>query len=203
MDNFLEDMKALALKNRTIAVLGNGSWAPQSTKLISNKISEMKDMTLMVTNVTIKSSLKDARWKNWNLWQTNRRRSVIIDFILNSVYKGGVLNEISNYHEPPFRNRASIIAKELSERLNIPVYDKAYIEEKIHDHMYESEAEAIRRLAEQPCIILGRCASDILRDRMNVLNIFVCADQRRPHPPDHGQVQFSYDEAKEKVRDKR
>ena len=61
MDNFLEDMKALALKNRTIAVLGNGSWAPQSTKLISNKISEMKDMTLMVTNVTIKSSLKDAQ----------------------------------------------------------------------------------------------------------------------------------------------
>ena len=61
MDNFLEDMKALALKNRTVAVLGNGSWAPQSTKLISNKISEMKDMTLMVTNVTIKSSLKDAQ----------------------------------------------------------------------------------------------------------------------------------------------
>ena len=60
-DSFLGDMKALALKNRTIAVLGNGSWAPQSTKLISNKISEMKDMTLMVTNVTIKSSLKDAQ----------------------------------------------------------------------------------------------------------------------------------------------
>ena len=76
-----------------------------------------------------------------------------------------------------FGTGASIIAKELSERLNIPVYDKAYIEEKIHDHMYESEAEAIRRLAEQPCIILGRCASDILRDRMNVLNIFVCADK--------------------------
>ena len=30
---------------------------------------------------------------------------------------------------------ASSIAKELSERLNIPGYDKAYIEEKIHDHM--------------------------------------------------------------------
>ena len=61
MDNYLEDMKALALKNRTIAVLGNGSWAPQSTKLISTKISEMKDMSLMVANVTIKSSVKDAQ----------------------------------------------------------------------------------------------------------------------------------------------
>ena len=76
-----------------------------------------------------------------------------------------------------FGTGASIIAKELSEQLNIPVYDKAYIEQKINDHMYESEAEAIRKLAEKPCIILGRCASDILKDRLNVLNIFVCADK--------------------------
>lgn len=61
MDNFLEDMKALALKNRTIAVLGNGSWAPQSTKLISTKISGMKDMSLMVSTITIKSSVKNAQ----------------------------------------------------------------------------------------------------------------------------------------------
>ena len=76
-----------------------------------------------------------------------------------------------------FGTGASIIASELSERLGVPVYDKAYIEEKINDHEYESEAEAIRKLAEKPCIILGRCASDILKDRMNVLNIFVCADK--------------------------
>ena len=58
-----------------------------------------------------------------------------------------------------FGTGASIIASELSERLGVPVYDKAYIEEKINDHEYESEAEAIRKLAEKPCIILGRCAS--------------------------------------------
>lgn len=61
MDNYLEDMKALALKNRTVAVLGNGTWAPQSTKLISAKIGEMKGMRLMETAVTIKSSVKDAQ----------------------------------------------------------------------------------------------------------------------------------------------
>jgi len=70
-----------------------------------------------------------------------------------------------------FGTGASIIASELSERLGVPVYDKAYIEEKINDHEYESEAEAIRKLAEKPCIILGRCASDILKDRMNVLYV--------------------------------
>ena len=76
-----------------------------------------------------------------------------------------------------FGTGASIIADELSKRLDIPVYDRAYIEQQVNDRMYDSEAEAIRNLAEKPCIILGRCASDILKDRMNVLNIFVCADK--------------------------
>ena len=71
-----------------------------------------------------------------------------------------------------FGTGASIIAAELSKRLDIPVYDRAYIEQQVNDRMYDSEAEAIRNLAEKPCIILGRCASDILKDRMNVLNIF-------------------------------
>src|SRR5699024_10966231 len=61
MDNYLEDMKALGLSNRTVAVLGNGSWAPQSTKLISAKIGEMKNMRLMDTAVTIKSAVKDSQ----------------------------------------------------------------------------------------------------------------------------------------------
>ena len=86
-----------------------------------------------------------------------------------------------------FGTGASIIAKELSEQLNIPVYDKAYIEQKLHDHMYESEAEAIRKLAEKPCIILGRCASDILKDRLNVPQYLCMRRQRRPYPQDYGQ----------------
>ena len=63
-----------------------------------------------------------------------------------------------------FGTGASVIANELSKRLDIPVYDKAYIEQKLGENAYENEAEAIRKLAESPCIILGRCASDILKD---------------------------------------
>lgn len=66
MDNYLEDMKALSLQNRTIAVLGNGSWAPQATKLISAKIKEMKNMHLLEASVTIKSSLKEAQLEELN-----------------------------------------------------------------------------------------------------------------------------------------
>ena len=66
MDNYLEDRKALSLQNRTIAVLGNGSWAPQATKLISAKIKEMKNMRLLEASVTIKSSLKEAQLEELN-----------------------------------------------------------------------------------------------------------------------------------------
>ena len=99
-----------------------------------------------------------------------------------------------------FGTGASIIAEELSKRLDIPVYDKAYIEEQLHDHMYESEAEAIRKLAETPCIILGRCASDILKDRMNVLNIFVCADREDRIQRIMAKDSLTYDEARKKVK---
>ena len=98
-----------------------------------------------------------------------------------------------------FGTGASIIAEELSKRLDIPVYDKAYIEEELSDHKYESEAEAIRKLAEKPCIILGRCASDILKDRMNVLNIYVSAAKEDRIQRIMKKEHLDHDAAKEKV----
>ena len=76
-----------------------------------------------------------------------------------------------------FGTGASLIAKELSERLQIPVYDKAFIEHEMADNSYASESETIRRLAEKPCIILGRCASEILAGQPNVFNVYIVADK--------------------------
>ena len=115
------------------------------------------------------------------------------------MYEGGVLMKLVITMSRRFGTGASVIAEELSKRLDIPVYDKAYIEQKLSDHTYENEAEAIRRLAEKPCIILGRCASDILKDRMNVLNIFVCADKEDRIRRIMAKENISYDEAKEEV----
>jgi len=70
-----------------------------------------------------------------------------------------------------------MIARQLSERLNIPVYDRDYIEHELECHSYADEAEVIRDLAAHSCIILGRCASEILKDQANVFNIYVCADK--------------------------
>ncbi len=76
-----------------------------------------------------------------------------------------------------FGTGASMIARELSEKLEIPVYDKAYIENELHDNNFSNEAEVIRELAEHSCIILGRCASEILKDQPNVFNVYICADK--------------------------
>lgn len=72
---------------------------------------------------------------------------------------------------------ASLIAEELSKRLGIPVYDKVHVEEELSNNEFASEVEVIQRLAENPCIILGRCASEILKDKRNAFHIYVCADK--------------------------
>ena len=46
-----------------------------------------------------------------------------------------------------------------------------------YDKIYVAQNNIIRELAEQePCVIVGRCADYILRDRKDCLNVFVHAD---------------------------
>ncbi len=94
---------------------------------------------------------------------------------------------------------ASRIAQELSERLDIPVYDKVNVEEEMSSHTYDSEVEVIKKLAEKPCIILGRCASEILKDRRNVFNIYVCADKGDRIKRIMGKEGLSREEAEKKI----
>lgn len=94
---------------------------------------------------------------------------------------------------------ASIIARELSEKLNVPVYDKAFVEGHFHKDSYEEEAETIRMLAKKPCIILGRCASEILKDQRNAFNIYVCADKEYRIQRIMELESLPYEEAEEKV----
>lgn len=95
-----------------------------------------------------------------------------------------------------FGTGASMIAGELSRKLDIPVYDKAYIENALHEKDYADEAEVIRKLAEKSCIILGRCASEILKDQANVFNIYVCADKEDRIQRIMNKEKLSHEEAK-------
>lgn len=96
-----------------------------------------------------------------------------------------------------FGTGASMIAEELSQKLDIPVYDKAYIEHELEGNSYATEAEVIRELASHPCIILGRCASEILKNQGNVFNIYVVADKEDRIQRIMKKDSLSHDEAKE------
>lgn len=61
MENFLNDMKALAVQKRTVAILDNGTWAATAGKQMADKITEMKDMKIIEPKVSIKSSLKNEQ----------------------------------------------------------------------------------------------------------------------------------------------
>lgn len=61
MENFLNDMKALAVQKRTVAVLDNGTWAATAGKQMADKITEMKAMKIIEPKVSIKSSLKNEQ----------------------------------------------------------------------------------------------------------------------------------------------
>lgn len=61
MENLLTDMAALNLQNRTVGLIANGSWAPQSGKIMDAKLSAMKNMRVLDGTVTLRSSLKEEQ----------------------------------------------------------------------------------------------------------------------------------------------
>ncbi len=61
METMLMDLKAHNLQNRTVAVIENGSWAPQAGKLIRSCFEGMKNITVLDQGVTLKSSVKEEQ----------------------------------------------------------------------------------------------------------------------------------------------
>lgn len=59
MEHLLLDMKALNLRNRTVAIIENGSWAPAVIKVASEIFSSMKNITVMEEKISIRSALHD------------------------------------------------------------------------------------------------------------------------------------------------
>jgi flavorubredoxin/flavin reductase (DIM6/NTAB) family NADH-FMN oxidoreductase RutF/rubredoxin len=59
MEEFLMDLKYHNLQNRTVAVIENGSWAPQSGTLIKNIFATMPGIKIIQSSLTIKSALKE------------------------------------------------------------------------------------------------------------------------------------------------
>lgn len=79
MHNFLNDMKALNLQNRTFALVENGSWSPKSGDLMEQFIDEeLKLMDVLNDRVTISSSLNET---------TEKELDTLVETILDSMKK--------------------------------------------------------------------------------------------------------------------
>ena len=59
MEEFVNDLKYHGLKNRKVAIIENGSWAPTAKNLLIKVFSEMSNMNVLNKSLTIKSSLKE------------------------------------------------------------------------------------------------------------------------------------------------
>lgn len=58
MESLLADLKAHAWQRRTVALIENGSWAPQSGKLMRTELEQMKDITVLGDTLTLKSAMQ-------------------------------------------------------------------------------------------------------------------------------------------------
>lgn len=59
MHNYLMDMKALNLQNRTVALIENGSWATKSGKLMKEFLDGMKGMNILDNKLSLLSSMNE------------------------------------------------------------------------------------------------------------------------------------------------
>lgn len=60
MEDFLHHLKGKNYQKRTVALIENGSWAPSANKTMREILSQMKDIHILETSVTIKGAVKDA-----------------------------------------------------------------------------------------------------------------------------------------------
>lgn len=61
MENYLLDIKAHLLQNRTFTIIENGSWAPVSGNAMKAILGEMKNTTVLEPAITFKSAMKETQ----------------------------------------------------------------------------------------------------------------------------------------------
>ncbi len=61
IESLLADLKAHAWQRRTVALIENGSWAPQAAKLMRAELEQMKDIAIVGDPVTLKSAATPAQ----------------------------------------------------------------------------------------------------------------------------------------------
>lgn len=60
MEDFLHHLKAKTYRNRRVALLENGTWAPSAARTMRSVLEEMKNLTVCEPVVTIRSTMKET-----------------------------------------------------------------------------------------------------------------------------------------------
>lgn len=66
MENYIRDIKALNVQNKTVAIVDNGTWANTAGKQMIKEISEMKNMNIIEKGFSILSSVNKDRENELN-----------------------------------------------------------------------------------------------------------------------------------------
>ncbi len=61
MEELIRDLVLHNIQNRTVAFIENGSWAPQSGKLMKEMLSGQKNMKFLDSMVTVRSAIKNSQ----------------------------------------------------------------------------------------------------------------------------------------------
>jgi histidinol phosphatase-like PHP family hydrolase len=64
MREFIDHLTERGFKNRTVAFVENGSWAPMAAKVMKGKLEDCKNLSFADTTVTISSSLSEISAKS-------------------------------------------------------------------------------------------------------------------------------------------
>ena len=59
MEAFLSALKLKGLQGRKVALVENGTWAPMAAKQMRTAMEGMKNMTILDTQVTIRSAMSE------------------------------------------------------------------------------------------------------------------------------------------------
>ncbi|MBO5978105.1 MAG: FprA family A-type flavoprotein, partial [Bacteroidales bacterium] len=60
MEEFLMHLKAKTYRQRRVALVENGSWAPSAGRVMKEYLSAMKDIDIYEPLITIRSAMKEA-----------------------------------------------------------------------------------------------------------------------------------------------
>ena len=66
IENLLHDLKAHSWQNRTVALIENGTWAAQSGKAMRTLLEEMKNITILGEDLSLKSAMKESQMEDLN-----------------------------------------------------------------------------------------------------------------------------------------